>query len=135
MSEVESATKAIDLRRMATMEAGLRMTQSRDQARTASEALVEHDNRVAEHVDALRRAKEAVANHKAALKALTADRAQLVAAVNKAGKEEAKARRRAQRAQERYDRAVLAGLVAREKAADLTAHPAAAHRTPDRSVR
>ena len=51
------------------------------------------------------------------------ERDQLRAARKNAGRRAAKATRRAASAEVKYDRAVLAAMVRREKAHDLSAHP------------
>jgi chromosome segregation ATPase len=68
---------------------------------------------------ALRRAQEEIARLKKAIKAAAKDHARLCSARDKARKDAAKAQRKAGSADAKYDQAVLAEIVRREKERDL----------------
>ncbi|MDT7685867.1 MAG: hypothetical protein QOG57_6177, partial [Pseudonocardiales bacterium] len=80
-------------------------------------ALAHRDNEAS-----LRAALDRVAGLKKAIKAAEKQRDKLRAARKAARRADAKARQRAAAAEARYDRAVLAGMVRREKERDLSKH-------------
>jgi len=79
---------------------------------------------VRQQESAMEAATARVADLEKAIKKSTKQRKQLRTALKEARAEAARARETAVAAEEKYDKAVLKEVVRREKAADLTVHPA-----------
>jgi hypothetical protein len=87
-----------------------------------------------EHETALRRASDEVRRLKKALKASTNKNQQLTASRKKVAASVAKARQKADAAEDKYDKAVLADMVRKERNRDLAAHDGSATRTASSSA-
>jgi len=122
-STSENEDRDLTRRREATRGAQTDVERSGEQLRSAREALALHDAQAASHRTAIDDAKRMLAVHRQALRALDDDRDRLRGEVQKARKASEKAARRATKAEQRYERSVLASLVDREKDADRRAHP------------
>jgi chromosome segregation ATPase len=118
----DTASSTVDRRREQSRMAAAQAERNRMRVGECEEALAEQDRAAREHRAAIEAARAALARHKSALAAVAARRGSLETAVTKARRAAAKADAKARRAEQRYDDAVLAGVVAREKEADLTAH-------------
>jgi chromosome segregation ATPase len=84
---------------------------------------------------ALRRASDEVSRLKKALKASAKKNQQLTASGKKAAASVAKAQQEAYAAESKYDKAVLADMVRRERNRDLAAHEGASTRTASSSAK
>ncbi len=103
---------------------------SRSSVESAARALKELDDRLngnsteqRKHESALQAALDQVASLKKAIKAAKKQGAKLQTARKRARRDAAKAQQRAATAETKYDRAVLADMLRREKDRDLSAHP------------
>jgi chromosome segregation ATPase len=106
------------------MQARQRAARARaDAVRSLDQGLHTNTERYAAQEKALAAALDTATTLKKAMKASAKDRDSLRAARREARRAAAKADQRAATAEARYDRAVLADLVRREKDHDLSAHP------------
>jgi hypothetical protein len=125
-AELEQADtgREADHRREGARYAAIAAEKDRTRLRQAQEALSAHDAQMAEHRRGAADARRSLTAHRTALRALADDRARVRAEVKKASKAAEKSAARAGRAEQKYERGVLADLVRRETAADRRAHPA-----------
>ena len=115
-SKVDRRREAVRAARSTVDDAGRRLSRIDDQLAADSAQTQEHET-------ALRRAGDEVRHRKKALKAAARKAGQLAGERRRATAAAAEAQQRARTAEEKFDRAVLADLVRRERDRDLAAHP------------
>jgi chromosome segregation ATPase len=112
----------LDRRREKAQSAKARADAAQQRVSALDGRLAAHAAQTQEHEAALRRAGDEVSRRKKALKASAKQARQLGVARKKAEASAAKARRQTDVAEDRYDKAVLAEMVRRERIRDLAAH-------------
>jgi septal ring factor EnvC (AmiA/AmiB activator) len=124
-SNPRNADRDLEHRRAAARRTQTLVDQASGRLGQALDALAERDAQLARLQQAIAVAQRTLAENRQAHKALERDRPRLVDDAKQARKAAEKAQARATKAETRYERSVLGGLIQREKTADRAAHAAA----------
>jgi DNA repair exonuclease SbcCD ATPase subunit len=115
---VTDRPSTLDRRRERSARARQQLDQARDRLADVDKRLSEHAGRASQVEHALRAAQDEVKRLKKALKDGAKERQKLISARKRAGSDVNKAERKAKQSESKYDEAVLAELVRREKSHD-----------------